>query len=149
MANFLEDNSDLLYYLQHGVDWQRLVANTELHLGDDHPFGDWSEALEFYQDVLTMVGGLAAEAIAPHADTLDREGVRLEAGQVVFPDTLRGIFDQIKELELHGMCLPRELGGLNCPFLVYLISSELLSRADVSVMTHNGFHGGIAMAMLM
>src|SRR5690606_2600020 len=38
--------------------------------------------------------------------------------------------------------------GLNVPLLVYFLNSELMARADVSVMAHHGFHGGIAMAML-
>ena len=52
------------------------------------------------------------------------------------------------ELDLHGMGLPRELGGMNCPMILYFMGSELMARADVSVMAHFGFHGGIAMAML-
>jgi len=68
---------------------------------------------------------------------------------VKFPPVLQNITDQIKGLELHGMCLPRDLGGMNCPFLLFLLTSEMLSRADVSVSAHFGFHGGIAMAMLL
>ena len=47
------------------------------------------------------------------------------------------------------MCLPRELGGQNCPILLYLINTELFSRGEVSVTAHHGFHGGIAMALLV
>ena len=38
--------------------------------------------------------------------------------------------------------MPRELGGMNCPLLLYMINSEMMGRADVSVMAHHGFHGG-------
>ena len=37
-----------------------------------------------------MVGGFVADEIAPHAAELDREGVRLEDGEAVFPPRLRG-----------------------------------------------------------
>jgi hypothetical protein len=47
------------------------------------------------------------------------------------------------------MCLPRELGGMSCPLVLYLINTELFARADVSTMAHFGFHGGMAMAMLV
>ena len=67
---------------------------------------------------------------------------------MIMPPVQEEIFNQLKELEVHGMCLPRELGGLACPLLVMQISNELMARADVSVCAHNGFHGGIAMAML-
>jgi alkylation response protein AidB-like acyl-CoA dehydrogenase len=62
---------------------------------------------------------------------------------------LAAIFDKLRALGLHGLTLPRELGGANAPMLLYFICGELLGRADVSVMNHYGFHGGIAMAMLV
>ncbi|MEA2701278.1 MAG: hypothetical protein QOI66_5549, partial [Myxococcales bacterium] len=66
-----------------------------------------------------------------------------------FPPRLEAISRKIGELGLHGMNLPRELGGMNAPMLLYFINAELLARADVSVMTHYGFHSGTAMAMLV
>ena len=50
---------------------------------------------------------------------------------------------------LHGLNVPRELGGMNAPLLLYFVNNELFARADVSVMAHHGFHGGTAMAMLV
>ena len=47
------------------------------------------------------------------------------------------------------MNLPRELGGQNCPMMLYMIQTELFTRADTSVTTHFSFHGGIAMALLL
>jgi hypothetical protein len=38
---------------------------------------------------------------------------------------------------------------MNAPVLLYLINSEVMGRADISTMAHHGFHGGMAMAMLM
>jgi hypothetical protein len=35
------------------------------------------------------------------------------------------------------------------PAMLYFLNTELLARADVSVMAHHGFHGGIALALLM
>ena len=57
---------------------------------------------------------------------------------MVFPPVLDGIFEQIGAMGLHGICLPRELGGMNCPLFLYMLQCELVSRADVSVMTHHG-----------
>ena len=65
------------------------------------------------------------------------------------PAEMVEIFEHIKQLELHGMCLPRELAGTNCPLMLYLVNSEMFARADVSMMAHHGFHGGMAMAMLL
>ncbi len=75
--------------------------------------------------------------------------MHLKDGEAHFGPRLQGICDKISELGLHGLMIPRELGGMNAPVLVYFINAELLARADVSLMTHYGFHGGMAMAMLM
>src|SRR5690606_357476 len=78
----------------------------------------------------------------------DRKGVHLEDGEVVMNDRLVRIFDRIRELDLHGLAVPRELGGMNAPVSLYFMNSEMLARADVSTMAHHGFHGGMAMAAL-
>ena len=149
MPNFFQDNDDLRFYVEKGIDWEPLVRVSELDYRAPGGFRSVEEALEFYRDTLDMIGGFVAEEIAPHAAELDREGVRFEGGEAVFPPRLEGIFAKIKELGLHGLCLPRELGGMNAPVLVYFLASELFARGDVSVMAHHGFHGGMAMAMLL
>jgi len=149
MGNYFTDNDDLQWYFEHGIDWASLAEISEYgyHLPDGHKNLD--EAVGFYRDVATMVGELAANEIAPAAAEIDREGVIFEGGEVRFPKQLASIFKTIKDLELHGLCVPRELGGMNAPMLLYYLNSEMLGRADVSVMAHHGFHGGIAMALLI
>jgi alkylation response protein AidB-like acyl-CoA dehydrogenase len=149
MASFLDDNEDLQYYLREGVDWETLASLTELGYRSPDGFANGEEALSFYRETAAMVGELVANEVAPHAAEIDREGVRFEDGEVKFPPRLDSIFRKIGEVGLHGLNLPRELGGMNAPMLLYFINGELLARADVSVMAHNGFHGGTAMGMLI
>jgi hypothetical protein len=146
MTNFFDDNDDLRFYVDTFVDWSTLIDANRFGGGD---FASEAEAKEVYRDILAMIGEFSASEIAPHAAELDREALALVDGEVVFPERLQGIFDQIRELELHGLCVPSDLGGMGCPFMLYMLSVELIARADVSVVAHHGFHGGIAMAMLM
>ena len=148
MGNYFTDNDDLRYYFDRGIDWARLVEVTEFGYKAQDAFRSVDEATKFYHEVATIVGDLAANDIAPHAAQIDREGVRYEGGEAHFPPRLQGIFDKIRSLDLHGLCVPRDLGGMNCPLTLYFINSEILARADVSVMSHHGFHGGMALAML-
>lgn len=148
MANYFKDNDDLRWYFERGIEWGSLVEQVEQGFGQEDGFGSTAEALEFYREVLDMIGGFVADEVAPRAAEIDRQGVHLEDGEVVFPKALDAIFEQIRGLELHGLGLPRELGGLNCPMMLYHMAGELISRGDVSVMTHHSFHGGMAMAML-
>lgn len=150
MANYLNDNEDLLYYFDKGIDWNPLIEVTERGFTDEDGPADAKEALETYRDIAEMVGKFCADEIAPRAEAIDRKGVHLgEDGEAVMCDELQEIFSQIKDLDLHWLTVPRELGGMNAPLLLYFINSELMARADVSVMAHHGFHGGMAMAMLV
>lgn len=149
MANFFEDNADLQFYLGPGVDWDTLASVTEFGFRHPDGFSDVEQARSFYRDVASAVGAFAAEEVAPFAAEIDRQGVVFDNGEVSFPPRLGTIFAKMAELDLFGSTLPRELGGTNAPLLLYFINGELLARADVSVMAHFGFHGGIAMAMLM
>lgn len=149
MDNFYLDNDDLRFYLERDIDWKPLVELTEFGFKAPDGFKDVDEALDFYKSAIELVGEFAAKEVAPHAATIDLEHPFLEDGVVHFPPVLQNIFDQVRDMGLHGMCLPREMGGMNCPFIVFTMSNEILARADVSVSAHFGFHGGIAMAMLL
>ncbi|MBN1341802.1 MAG: acyl-CoA dehydrogenase family protein [Phycisphaerae bacterium] len=149
MANYYDDNEDLRFYVERSIDWERLVELTEYKYRAADGFTNASEAVDFYRSILEMVGDFSANQIATLAQEIDRQHPRLENGRVEFPPVLEDIFERIRQLELHGMCLPRELGGVNCPFVVFMLSMELLARAEVSVAAHVGFHGGMALVMLI
>jgi len=149
MGNFYEDNDDLRFYVERYIDWEPLVALTEYEWRSEDGFENVEEAREFYVDLLNLVGSFTADEIAPAAAEIDREKPKLVDGEVVYGPVQEKVIDGLKDLEIHGMCLPRELGGMACPYLVFSMNTEIIGRADVSVTAHHGFHGGIAMAMLM
>jgi len=149
MANFYTDNEDLQWYLETGIDWQALVEAGELGFKFPNGLKDGDEGRELFRDILTMFGEFVAEEIAPHVEEIEREGILFADGKASFPPRLDGIFRQIKELDVHGMCLPRELGGANVPVLLYNIHNEMLARAEQAAMTHYSFHAGTALAMLL
>lgn len=149
MANFFQDNEDLQYYFDEGLDWGPIAEITELGFRRTDGFKNAAEAVAFYREVAATFGELFAEEVAPHALEIDRDGVLFDGKEASFPPRLQAIMEQIRKMELHGLTLPRDLGGQNAPMLLYFIASEIMARADVSVMAHYGFHGGIAMAMLI
>ena len=149
MASFFTDNDDLRFYFDRGIDWAQLVEITEYGYRTEDGFKTADEAVEFYRQVAEAVGELVADEIAPRAAKIDREGAHLKDGEAVEGQAMREVFEKIKALDLHRLCVPRELGGLNAPLLLYFLNAEMLARADVSVMTHHSFHGGMAMAMLV
>ncbi|MBL0195254.1 MAG: acyl-CoA dehydrogenase family protein [Myxococcales bacterium] len=148
MANFFTDNDDLRFYFDQGVPWAELVELTEYGFRAPDGFKDVEEAKSFYRDVAESFGELAAEVVAPRAARLDVEHSHIVDGQAEEAPALREISEAMRAAELHKLCVPRELGGLNAPLTVYMMAGELLARADVSIMTHFSFHGGMALAAL-
>ena len=149
MSNYFSDNEDLRFYFERGIAWEPLIELTEHGFRAQDGFDNADEAVAFYREIAVLVGGFVANEMAPHAAAIDRAGARLERGEVVVPARMEAIFEQLKELDVHGMCLPRELGGLNCPLMLYFVNGELFARADVGMTAHYGFHGGMATAMLL
>jgi len=151
MANFFKDNPDLQFYFDKAIDWETLVRITERDFADadGEGFSSTDEAVSFYRDIIEMFGEFVAAEIKPYEKEIDEKSVRLVEGEVVFPERLAGIFEKIEELDLHKLPIPRELGGMNAPMLVYFLNSELMARADVSAMAHHGFHAGMAMAAIV
>lgn len=149
MPNFFTDNEDLQFYFDEGLDWGRLVEVTERNPNDEAAPGSTEEAVSIYRDIATMFGQFVAEEVAPHSLTMDAKGVELKDGEAICAPEFDEIFEKLKGLDIHWMTLPREFGGMNCPLMSYFINAEMMARADVSVGTHYGFHGGMALAMLV
>jgi 3-(methylthio)propanoyl-CoA dehydrogenase len=147
--NFFTENEDLLFHFENSLDWTEIIELTEGGWGHPEGYADLGEALEVYRQILEQVGQYAGHEIAPRAAALDRDGARLEGAEVVVAPELGEIVESFREMGLHGLTVPRPLGGLNAPMVLGWIVAELIARADVSVMTHFGFHGPIAMALLL
>lgn len=147
MSNFFSDNDDLRFYVDHAIPWRDLHA---AGLRGPQPADEaaLSEAVSGWRELIEAIGDFIGHEVAPHIPQIDREGVIFEGGEVRYPPRLERVCRQMSELGLHKLTLPSELGGLDAPFMVYLIACEMFSRADPALMTHFAFHGGIAMALL-
>ncbi len=148
MASFLTDNDDLLYYLNEGIDWASLAEVTEYGWRAPDGFKNGADAKQFYTEVAHMVGELTAEQLGPRVAKIDREGCHLEKGEAVESPSFTEFFDAVRAADLHKLCIPRELGGINAPLMLYFLCGEMIARGDTACMNHFSFHGGMAMAAL-
>ena len=144
MANFFTDNVDLQYYVDKGIDWAPLIDAVEFPRTDTNK----AEMIESYREVLELLGTFSGEQIGPYADELDSQEMRVVDGEVPIAPRMAKILESAQELGLHGLSIPTDLGGMNCPLMLYYLNAELMGRGDVSVMSHFGFHSGIALCLL-
>ena len=147
MPNFFEDNEDLLFLFDH-LDLADVAAVQEddfsrtTGLNGEYAPLDAEDAIDNYRRVLSIVGDVAGNHIAPRAEQIDAEGNTLNAdGTVTLHPGVQANLDVLAKADLMGFTLPREYGGLNCPCVVYTMATEMVSRADTSLMNLFGLQG--------
>jgi alkylation response protein AidB-like acyl-CoA dehydrogenase len=137
MPNFFSDNEDIVDFLDN-ADMRDAVMLRERNYVESQHYGyapvDYEDAMDNYRRVLTMLGRLSAEFIAPRAAEVDEEGAHFGDGKVTYARGTQQSLDQLRKAELMGFTLPRRYGGLNMPVTIFTVAVELVSRADASLM---------------
>ena len=136
MSNFFTDNADLVFTLKN-LDFKEVVSLREdnykqVEKWDTAPC-DYADAMDSYEKVLSVVGDVAGERIAPRSRQVDEEGPKFEDGVVTYhPLTVQNLKD-LTDAGVMGVMLRREYGGLNFPNTIYTMMTEMVSRADASL----------------
>ena len=128
-ANYFLDNKDLRFQFEHGIDWKEIVELTEAGYTQPDGHANLEDAMEFYTMVMESVGEFAGDFIGPRVLKIDTQGNHLVDGEVVSGEALLEVYEGLRERELFGMPIPRELGGSNCPMSVFFATGEVLGRA--------------------
>jgi len=146
MGNFFDDNEDLRFLFDR-LDLATIAREQEDGFvqdngGDAYGPVDEEDAVDNYHRILTIVGDVAANSIAPRAGQVDAEEHDLhEDGSVTISEGVRRNLEVLAQADLMGFTLPRRYGGLNCPTTVYTMATEMISRADASLMNIFGLQG--------
>ncbi|MBW1771116.1 MAG: acyl-CoA dehydrogenase family protein, partial [Deltaproteobacteria bacterium] len=130
MANFFTDNEDIKFHL----DDSRLRRITDLREREytehkEYPFApeDFEDAQDNFHRVLSLVGEIAAETLAPSASDVDIVGCKLENNEVTFAEGTQETLKRLAQADLFGFTLPRQYGGLNLPMTIYIMAVEIVS----------------------
>ena len=141
MPNFFTDNSDLQFHFNH-LNIQDIVAILEDDYTQAKEFRyapvDYDDAIENYRKLLEIAGDIAGNFIAERAAGVDEEGAVLNDGKVSYAKGTQENLKRLSQADLMGLIFPRKYGGLNAPFMIYIMSIELVSRADASLMNLYG-----------
>lgn len=144
MGNYFLDNQDIQFLFDH-IDLRevaRLQEDRTLDGDADYVPVDEEDVVDNYRRVLEIIGQVAAETVAPSAETVDREGNTLnDNGTVTLHPLVQENLRRLTQADLMGFTLPRKYGGLNCPNVIYTMATEIVSRADCSLMNLFGLQG--------
>jgi len=140
MANYYSDHPEIGFYLNHPL-MARIVELKEKGFADkekgfadakeyDYAPVDLGDAIENYKQILDITGDVAANIIAPNAESVDLEGPHLENGRMIYASKTYENLDATRKAGLWGVSMPRRYGGLNLPNAVFSMLSEMISSAD-------------------
>jgi hypothetical protein len=149
MANFFADNDDIVFLFNHmpladiaAAQEDDFVAPGQGGPGSDYAPLNAQDAIDNYRRILTIVGDIAGEHVAPRAEQIDHEGNTLnDDGTVTLHPLVAQNLKDLSRADMMGFTLPRKYGGLNCPNLIYTMANEIISRGDASLMNIFGLQG--------
>ena len=136
MANFYTDNKDLQFTLEN-LDLAEAVAIKEDNFTKSEKFEsapvDYADALDNFIRVAKVAGEIAGDKIDPRSRIVDEEGPHFENNTVTYHPLTQANLKDLAQADLAGVTLPHEYGGLNFPCSVYIMLTEMVSRADGSL----------------
>jgi alkylation response protein AidB-like acyl-CoA dehydrogenase len=141
--NYFDANTDLSFYYEKVIDWDRLVPLFAEAEDAERP----SETASSWREVLSVAGDFIGRQVSRRAAEVDRLGTPHTGDIKVSPpmaENLRGL----AELGLTGLGVPRQYGGEGMPFVVSSAVFEMLGRADASTMVQYAFYTSPASMIL-
>jgi 3-(methylthio)propanoyl-CoA dehydrogenase len=133
MENFYNDNPHLRFHLTHPL-MEKIVKLKESGYSEKEKYDfaplDFEDAIDNYEKVMEIIGEISGEIIGPNAESVDKEGPELINNEVIYARGTRENYDAMVKAGLVGFTLPRQYDGLNLPIVPYVMSGEIVSRAD-------------------
>jgi len=133
MSNYYTDNAALKFQLSHPL-MKKIVALKERNYVEKDKYDiaprDFEDAIDNYDKVLEIIGEISGEIIAPNAEGVDKEGPQVINNRVKYASGTQQNQEALTQAGVYGMALPRQFGGLNFSMLPYVMSGEIVSRAD-------------------
>ncbi len=133
MGNFFTDNKDLQFHLNHPL-MRKIVEIKENNYSEaaeyDYAPTDFEDAMDSYRRVLGIIGEVCADTLAPNAEGIDATGPRVENDRVIYAEGTAENHEMLTKAGVYGISLPRKYDGLNFPLVPYVMSCDMVSRAD-------------------
>jgi hypothetical protein len=133
MASLLVDERDQRFVLNEMLEVERLCEKPA--------YADFSR--DMFDMVLTEARKLAVNEVLPTLVQSDREGCRLENGQVHVPGCMHSVYKLFCEGGWNAMCFPPEIGGQGLPLTIRTASMEWFYH-NFSFMAYPGTVEGAA-----
>ena len=131
--NYFNNNPALKFQLSHPL-MQKIVTLKERNFADkdqyDYASRDFEDTIDNYEKVLEIIGEICGDVIAPNAEEVDKAGPQVINSRIKYAPGTQVNHEALAQAGCYGMTLPRKYGGLNFAMIPYIMSGEMVSRAD-------------------
>ena len=128
-ANFYLDNPDIQFHVErkaeYGVIFDLVGAADREALG----VSTVEEYARLWRDSLIQIGEIAGGPIAANQRIAASTKLRIEGGEVVFPEVITKNIELITAAGMSGLGIPARFGGIPSPIVAELPIVEILYRA--------------------
>jgi alkylation response protein AidB-like acyl-CoA dehydrogenase len=144
-GNFFEDTPDLRFHLTEMVDWELVYNWITPEERQAVSANTWQEYRDTWLEVLSTVGEICANTLAPNAAKVEKEHLKLlPNGDVEFGPALQENMRVLREAGCTGIGIHPKYGGLGGPFFVELALGEMIARACPSTYLNSVWFSPIA-----
>jgi alkylation response protein AidB-like acyl-CoA dehydrogenase len=148
-VNYFSDSKEWQWMFDNAINWDKILP---LYY-PEYPTEDGLETAEevqtFLKDILAGVGDWAATSVKEVGEQLDKEGAgEVKDGRTHAGPALSRVLEEAAELQIYGITLPTEYGGMGLPNSVYMMSQNLLARSCMCTTTLLGFYTSLGEMLL-
>ena len=142
--NFYDDNKDWKWLFRNAIEWESIIPLYYKNFPTEDGIKNEEELKQFFEDLISAVGGWSANSLAPRSRELDQVGAGEVKDGITIPSApLQQTYDECKELALFGLAADTQYGGMGVPMVVNLLGFASICRADMAAATQIGFFGSI------
>lgn len=145
ILNYYSDDQEYQWLFKNAIDWDKILPLYYPEYPTLDGMNSKEEVIQFLIELITTTGDWTAKKVAPRASLLDRSGAGVvQNGKTIPGIELSELYSEARELELIGLLMPREFGGLQVPQTLQFIVLAQLARACIASSTQIAFFSSIA-----
>jgi 3-(methylthio)propanoyl-CoA dehydrogenase len=142
--NYFSDNTEWTWLFKNAVFWDKIIPLYYPKFPTEEGFNNAEEAYEFFKEIMDSTGSWCGDKVLNRATRLDQTHAgTIENFKTVPSAPLQELYNEARELEIFGLPLPKEHGGLETPVILYLILVVQLSRGCLASSTQIAFFTSI------
>lgn len=143
--NYFTDSNEWQWLFNNAINWQTNLDHHIPQFPTEDGIENKEEYIKFLAEVLESTGEWCGNSLLKLGYQLEEQGAgKVIDGKTIPSEALATILKEATELQLFGIPVSQEYGGLGTPVSIYFMLLSQISRSCVSTTTTISFFTGMA-----